>query len=434
MKLQVSLSDRIYDELIAGLEQGVGYEEVCQHYESTKGSLYDALSRLFQYARNNLSRLSSELQERRSMLERSEAELDVLGRQARTFQEVIESRQQRLAEMDADIGLHPGELKGMSILLVSSRPNELGLMGSALKDRGFSRVAAARSFREAAAALAQRVSESPACGVDLAVVAADLPDSGAGQLCRFMRSRNELQDIPIVFTEPGVDVDSLENETGCGSGDRAMESSGDQELMSRVGLALRLRRETERRRKREAEIAKLRHELEDAHVRLERLTPLDPETGLLKPAEFDNRLRIETRRAVRGNYPLSLIKAGIDHFERARRLGVLLVSETADIVRVSARRVADFTAYRGNGEFSVALPMTDSAGASHVAHTIRSSVNALRLSCGQDEAGAAITVSLGVATARGEPGLTSSILVSAADDLLWRARRSGGDQLLAYEA
>ena len=86
-------------------------------------------------------------------------------------------------------------------------------------------------------------------------------------------------------------------------------------------------------------------------------------------------------------------------------------------------RGSDLFARIGGDEFVVLLPGTDARAAVNVLDRVRHVVSAR--CCGD----APLTLSVGIATFRFPPA-TVDAMVAEADDLMYRAKRAGGDRLV----
>ncbi len=155
-------------------------------------------------------------------------------------------------------------------------------------------------------------------------------------------------------------------------------------------------------------------------AQLAHLSRSDALTGLGNRRAFDEAVVEELARARRSGAPLGLVMLDVDHFKRFNdRHG----HQEGDEVLVAVARVltgvarAEDRACRvGGEEFAVLLPGADEGAALAVAERIRTGVAA---------AGAAepITVSLGVASTRGEHDAVG--LFAVADEALYAAKQAG---------
>jgi diguanylate cyclase (GGDEF)-like protein len=156
--------------------------------------------------------------------------------------------------------------------------------------------------------------------------------------------------------------------------------------------------------------------------RLQRLILRDPITGFYNQRFFNLILREEVERCRQNGHVLSVILADVDHFSRYNdtfgyAAGDEALREMGRCMLQGARRGLDVVTRFGADQFAVILPDTGSEGAKRVAEEIR------RQAAGSERMRSALTVSLGVATTRGE-GACAATLV----------RRAGQARLLAKAA
>jgi diguanylate cyclase (GGDEF)-like protein len=79
----------------------------------------------------------------------------------------------------------------------------------------------------------------------------------------------------------------------------------------------------------------------------------------------------------------------------------------------------------GGEEFAVLLPGTDAAGAALVAEALREEVERLATPHARSQVADVVTISLGSASARPDPGVDRAELIARADAALYEAKRSG---------
>lgn len=175
-------------------------------------------------------------------------------------------------------------------------------------------------------------------------------------------------------------------------------------------------------------------ELRRAHDALNKLAMHDPLTGLANRRQFDRILPEELSRAVRTQRPLSLLMLDIDNFKRYNDLyghveGDVCLCAVADVVRASAERLSDLVVRYGGEEIAVLLPNTDAVGARQVAEWI---LDRLRQKALEHEGNGPgiVTVSIGMYTHQpvGSEPISSQMLIRAADDALYLAKRFGRNQ------
>lgn len=168
-------------------------------------------------------------------------------------------------------------------------------------------------------------------------------------------------------------------------------------------------------------------ELEDRHERLLDIARRDPLTGLLNRAALSQLLRDpeQLRRLEASNYCLILLD--IDHFKQVNdRHGHLLgdraLRTVAEVLGASVRE-SDIAVRFGGEEFLVALPATDLARATEIAHRIRESVEAAPLPF-------PLTISAGVAAGDATLDRPEQVF-DRADQALYRAKAAGRNRVVA---
>lgn len=157
-------------------------------------------------------------------------------------------------------------------------------------------------------------------------------------------------------------------------------------------------------------------------------------TRLSNRQHFDEVLGTELYRLRRSGAPLSLILLDVDHFKDFNdRYGHLAgddcLRRIGQALQAVVGRASDLAARYGGEEFAVILPETDTAGAHTLAERIRHAVEALGIPHEGNSASPSATISLGVVT-RCKPDLVSpEQLLGLADEALYRAKRSGRNQV-----
>ncbi|MGH8286438.1 MAG: GGDEF domain-containing protein, partial [Steroidobacteraceae bacterium] len=102
--------------------------------------------------------------------------------------------------------------------------------------------------------------------------------------------------------------------------------------------------------------------------------------------------------------------------------GDVVLKRVASILQEASRDV-DFVARYGGEEFFVLMPETDAGGAAEVAQRVRERLAKEPLPAG------AVTLSFGVAEFPAH-GDTGESVISAADAVLYQAKREGRDQVV----
>lgn len=171
-------------------------------------------------------------------------------------------------------------------------------------------------------------------------------------------------------------------------------------------------------------------DLQRSRDQLQRLTMLDPLTGIANRRRFDDYLALEWGRAAREGEVLSLIMIDVDHFKlfndrHGHAYGDHCLSAIAASLQAAVQRSADLVARYGGEEFVCVLPGTDLVGAGQLAEQMRSAVAALAIVHADSPVAGHVTVSLGVAAGLPYPGAAATGVLQAADQALYEAKLGG---------
>jgi diguanylate cyclase (GGDEF)-like protein len=166
---------------------------------------------------------------------------------------------------------------------------------------------------------------------------------------------------------------------------------------------------------------------------LQQLLSTDALTGIANRRRFDAALEREWRRCRRAGMPLSLLMIDVDHFkpyndQLGHQQGDDCLRQVARLLVDGLGRPGDLVARYGGEEFVCMLPENGMAGALAVANKLVAAVRQADIYHPRSPAGARLTISIGVATAKdlsGEPGA----LMAFADKLLYAAKAAGRNQV-----
>lgn len=161
----------------------------------------------------------------------------------------------------------------------------------------------------------------------------------------------------------------------------------------------------------------------------------DPLTGLYNRRYLEESLTREIARCGRRDFPLSVIMLDVDHFKQFNDThghggGDALLAAIGQLLG-SRLRGEDIACRYGGEEFTVILPESDSNNALRQAEELRLALSQMSVPF-SGKTLPPITISLGVATypVDGVAGLT---LLRKADAALYRAKRSGRNQVLRFD-
>src|SRR5687767_5792 len=172
-----------------------------------------------------------------------------------------------------------------------------------------------------------------------------------------------------------------------------------------------------------------RQELAAINVALETLSVTDGLTGLFNHKHLIQTLHTEVARAQRHKHPLSVLMIDVDHFKQyndqfGHQLGDKLLADIAALFKRTTRSI-DYVARYGGDEFLLLLHEVASADALLLADRVRDAVAAATFGPGDHK----VTVSIGVASYP-EHGETAEAVIASADAGLYRAKRSGRNEIV----
>jgi diguanylate cyclase (GGDEF)-like protein len=170
------------------------------------------------------------------------------------------------------------------------------------------------------------------------------------------------------------------------------------------------------------------HLLED-RTSLRRLVYLDPLTGAGNRRSFERALAEQWLHHIHHGGAFSLLLFDIDKFKDlndtlGHPFGDTCLQLVANIVQRTAVRAGDHLARFGGDEFALILSRTDAPGATHLAAAIQQTL-------AQATLGYTIpfTISIGIATSRSPAQTPNAVLIAAADQALYLAKKAGGATL-----
>ena len=185
--------------------------------------------------------------------------------------------------------------------------------------------------------------------------------------------------------------------------------------------------------KRPDDLTLLANSFESMRSRLAEQIGTDPLTGCLNRRALESRLRAEWRQAKRRSSTVCVLAIDLDHFKeindtRGHPIGDVVLQELAGIMKATARDT-DAVARYGGDEFVIILPDTGWEGALTFAERLRRKVDEFIF--GAETADIRLTISVGVALARGTDPNSPELLLHEADRSLYKAKSGGRNRIFA---
>jgi diguanylate cyclase (GGDEF)-like protein len=185
--------------------------------------------------------------------------------------------------------------------------------------------------------------------------------------------------------------------------------------------------------KRPDDLTLLARSFDAMRMRLAEQIGTDPLTGCLNRRALETRLRTEWRQAKRRGTTVATLAIDLDHFKqvndtRGHPFGDVVLQELAGIFKSTARDT-DAVARLGGDEFVIVLPDTGWQGALTFAERVRRKVE--EFSFGGATGNMGLTISVGVAIARGTDPISPEMLLQEADRSLYKAKSGGRNRIFA---
>ncbi len=305
--------------------------------------------------------------------------------------------------------------KPTTILVADDEPSNRSLLQRRLERAGYS-VVTARDGREA-------VDNARATLPDLILLDVMMPVMDGLEACRVIKADEATRDIPVIFLSARDETDVKVNGLSMGANDYISKPFNAEELLARVDVAMRIKREQDHLRSTVVEARA------DAETALESAMT-DALTGLLNRYGLQRVMPREYAEAQRYGRPLSCLMIDLDNFKSindtyGHPAGDIALQQIAEILIEAVRR-SDTTCRYGGEEFLVLLPETNLDGAIALAEKIRET--AASRTFGDSNARAFdLTLSAGAAMlAETESG---NDMIARADIALYHAKAKGRNRV-----
>lgn len=277
--------------------------------------------------------------------------------------------------------------------------------------------------------------------VDLIILDIILKGENGIDLCQKIKESSKYQAIPIIMITAHGDSGVLKKAFEVGASDFIKKPINKIEFKARIKSAIKLRKETKARIKRENELLELSAELKKVNKKLEKIALQDGLTGLANRRLFDKTLKKEFKRAKRNDNNLALIMADIDNFKAyndtyGHQEGDVCLKKVAKVLEDNAKRASDLAARYGGEEFAIILADTDLNGATKVAEEIRKEILALEIEHQNSDTSDYVTLSFGVTCIKDIAEINDNLIkkyIERADEALYQAKESGRNKVLAQE-
>lgn len=248
---------------------------------------------------------------------------------------------------------------------------------------------------------------------DLILLDVIMPVMDGYEVCIQLKASSQTKDIPVIFVTGKVSEEDEIYGFNLGAIDYITKPFSPVIVKARVHT--------------HAELKRYRDYLEG-------ISYLDGLTGIANRRSFNDYLDSTWSFAEREPSPISMIMMDIDHFKQfndnyGHQAGDVCLVQIAQALSETIVRKSDFVARFGGEEFVCILPNTSIDNAAVIAEKLRLSIIALQIPHAFSSAENIITISLGVAAIIPERNSSCETLIKAADDALYRSKKSGRNKV-----
>jgi diguanylate cyclase (GGDEF)-like protein len=175
--------------------------------------------------------------------------------------------------------------------------------------------------------------------------------------------------------------------------------------------------------------------LKIANKKLENASYTDSLTNLHNRRYFNFIYEKELKRAKRNKNYITFMMLDIDFFKQYNDTyghveGDFALKSVAKVLKDSLRRPSDYVFRLGGEEFGVLLSETDESHSARLAREICNAVRAREIKHEASKVNQYLTISIGVVCMIADEKLDEELLISRADDMLYRAKESGRDRYI----
>lgn len=300
----------------------------------------------------------------------------------------------------------------MAKILVAEDDRDAGMMVQLILRKGGHQVRLVNTGR---AALEACLSEAP----DVVLLDVTMPEMSGYEVARALKQQAGTADVPIVFVTGSTETHQKVAGLVLGANDYITKPFHRDELLARVEVAVRIKRQADH--------------LRVANAQLAALSATDELTGIYNRRHLDRRLEEEVARANRHGAALTYLMVDVDHFKRVNdrfghQEGDRVLQMVAHVMRQSSR-ISDIVGRYGGEEFAVIAPASPLAAGAVLGERIRANVAAQEIRLNDEPV--QVTVSVGIAEYH--PSESADSLVATADRALFAAKAAGRNRVVTAD-
>jgi len=314
-----------------------------------------------------------------------------------------------------------------NILIVDDLLENLRLLSELLNKEGYK----VRSATNGKMALKTVRAKPP----DLILLDIKMPEMDGYEVCETLKKDNLTAEIPVIFLSASDELFDKVKAFKNGGIDYITKPFQIEEVIVRIENQLTIQRQKKLLQKEIYERKKMELALQAANQELERLVNVDGLTGIANRRRFNEYINQEWQSGLREKQPLSLIMCDVDYFKlyndrEGHLAGDQCLTKIAEAMNQAVKRPRDLLARYGGEEFGLILPNTPKKSALQVAKELQQAVKDIKIPHPASAVSPYVSLSLGVSSVIPNRHLKFEMLIAAADDGLYEAKKQGRDRFV----
>lgn len=173
--------------------------------------------------------------------------------------------------------------------------------------------------------------------------------------------------------------------------------------------------------------------LQRANKKLENVSYTDSLTNLHNRRYFNYIYERELKRARRSNNYITFMMVDIDYFKQyndtyGHMEGDVALQTVAKVLQERLKRPSDYVFRLGGEEFGILLTETDESNSANIAREIGDAIRAKEIKHEKSKVNEFLTISIGLVCCIADDALEDKVLISRADEMLYKAKEEGRDR------
>jgi two-component system, cell cycle response regulator len=245
-----------------------------------------------------------------------------------------------------------------------------------------------------------------------------MPDFSGLDLCRYIRADHSSPYTYVILITSNQDRNGVLQALEAGADDYVVKPFDAGEMLARIGVGRR--------------IVELHRQLEDRSAQLEEVASTDALTGLPNRRAIEAWAEKQLRGAARHGFPIWVVLGDLDSFKEindsyGHEAGDTVLRTFADTLR-RLTRISDMCGRLGGDEFLIVVSHVSAVNIELAINRFRELPGALTFPF----AGRSVRISATFGVAGSESGSVRDfdLLVRAADQMLYQAKRAGRNRVL----